>query len=347
MSAPKRKKPKVQDSSKTNSSSQQETEDELSHRESGECMDSWRDDCSGLIDVNKYALYHGHLSDVTFLVGEENTPFRCHKMILALASPVFEAMFYGLLAEKKDTILIPDITPATFKNMLKYIYTNKMSFNNFTVAMDVVTAAEKYCLSHLKSICDSFISKQDLDPQRVWLFLDHAVIYDLYLVNMCCLKYVMNETKLCLSNRSFLEVNRDTVKMILSIKNLAISESQLLEYLVNYCKANAKDKTDENSVLKSFLPYIYFSDFNVHQFNLFLMKHKNILDDKDALAIMQHLLMNANPLPDWCKKNSRQKMGCQRLSIVFSSQGMTFSEAQTPRKVARKRNSEDDLIVND
>ena len=48
--------------------------------------------------------------------------FRCHKMFLAMASPVFEAMFYGGLAESSggnQEIKILDVQPDAFFVMLQ------------------------------------------------------------------------------------------------------------------------------------------------------------------------------------------------------------------------------------
>lgn len=45
--------------------------------------------------------------------------FHCHKMLLAVASPVFEAMFYGSLAEDNKVICVPDVEISAFESMLE------------------------------------------------------------------------------------------------------------------------------------------------------------------------------------------------------------------------------------
>ena len=57
------------------------------------------------------------LSDVRFLV--EGQTVYGHKFVLALASPVFESMFYGELKEKREVIEIKDLTLVGFKNALR------------------------------------------------------------------------------------------------------------------------------------------------------------------------------------------------------------------------------------
>lgn len=45
---------------------------------------------------------------------------RGHRLILAMSSPVFEAMFYGGMAEKSDKpIEILDVQPEAFKALLQ------------------------------------------------------------------------------------------------------------------------------------------------------------------------------------------------------------------------------------
>jgi speckle-type POZ protein len=44
--------------------------------------------------------------------------FKAHKLILASCSPVFEAMFFGPLAEKQ-CISISDVEPHVFRSLLQ------------------------------------------------------------------------------------------------------------------------------------------------------------------------------------------------------------------------------------
>ena len=56
-------------------------------------------------------------------------------MFLAMASPVFEAMFYGGLAETKREIKILDVQPEAFGAMLSYIYTDEVHLTRYTRAI--------------------------------------------------------------------------------------------------------------------------------------------------------------------------------------------------------------------
>jgi BTB/POZ domain len=68
----------------------------------------------------KYLLETGKWADCHFLVGSEPQQLLAgHKLILAMASPVFEAMFFGGLPEKNDPIPILDVQPEAFKSLLE------------------------------------------------------------------------------------------------------------------------------------------------------------------------------------------------------------------------------------
>ena len=57
------------------------------------------------------------LSDVRFLI--DGQIVYGHKQTLAMASPVFESMFFGELKEKREVIEIEDLTLVGFKNALR------------------------------------------------------------------------------------------------------------------------------------------------------------------------------------------------------------------------------------
>jgi BTB/POZ domain len=70
-------------------------------------------------------------------------------MFLAMASPVFEAMFYGGLAETTREIKILDVQPDAFSALLDYIYTDQVQLNSFELVCDICYAAKKYMLPDL------------------------------------------------------------------------------------------------------------------------------------------------------------------------------------------------------
>lgn len=83
----------------------------------------WQTSCKSIKNRGEYLLESGLWSDCKFIVGMEPNQqvIECHKLFLAMASPVFQAMFYGGMPEK-NPITILDVQPEAFKALLEYVY---------------------------------------------------------------------------------------------------------------------------------------------------------------------------------------------------------------------------------
>lgn len=87
-------------------------------------MDSsidWQTSCHEIRGRGEYLLKTGKWADCHFLVGSDNNQqlVSGHKLILAMSSPVFDAMFNGTLPEKNDPIQILDVQPEAFIALLE------------------------------------------------------------------------------------------------------------------------------------------------------------------------------------------------------------------------------------
>ncbi|KAG2585088.1 hypothetical protein PVAP13_6KG356206, partial [Panicum virgatum] len=103
----------------------------------------------------------GDGSDVSFVVdGEE---FRAHRAVLAARSPVFKAQLLGSMADgKMASITLHDLAPATFKLMLRFIYTDAFPEDGLLTwdaptatekLQDLLAVADRYALDRLKLMC--------------------------------------------------------------------------------------------------------------------------------------------------------------------------------------------------
>lgn len=80
----------------------------------------WQLGCRELKQRGGHLLQTGQWADCSFVVGMEphQVTITAHKVILASASPVFEAMFFGRMAEGDGPIKILDVQPDAFKILL-------------------------------------------------------------------------------------------------------------------------------------------------------------------------------------------------------------------------------------
>lgn len=119
----------------------------------------WQYGLQAINERGAYLLQNQNFFDIRFLIGETSNQriVMGHKLILAMASPVFERMFYGHLATKSDIISITDISPDAFYNLMEYIYADKIDLTSFEQASELCYVAKKYMLPHFFDQCKHYI----------------------------------------------------------------------------------------------------------------------------------------------------------------------------------------------
>ena len=96
---------------------------------------------SNLAENMSTLLEQGQFSDMILKIQETSIPV--HKAILAARSPVFAAMFgHDLEENKKGIVAITDLDIDVLKEMLKFIYTGKVTQLE-TMADTLLAAADK------------------------------------------------------------------------------------------------------------------------------------------------------------------------------------------------------------
>jgi speckle-type POZ protein len=97
-------------------------------------------------------------SDVSFIVDGEKFP--AHRAVLAARSPVFKAQLLGSMADAKmPSITLHDIAPATFKVMLRFMYTDacpadsELGNSPDEMFRCLLAAADRFALDRLKILC--------------------------------------------------------------------------------------------------------------------------------------------------------------------------------------------------
>ena len=109
-----------------------------------------------VIDHLNNLLAEKNCSDLEVSCDEEVFP--CHQAILSARCPVFFAMFQTDMAENQSKkVNITDVKKEVFSEMLRFIYTGKVSSNDSLreLARDLLVAANKYQLDLLKKLCEA------------------------------------------------------------------------------------------------------------------------------------------------------------------------------------------------
>ncbi|KAG8297227.1 hypothetical protein J6590_038831 [Homalodisca vitripennis] len=231
-------------------------------------MEDWQLKLDRVNERGKHLLETGIWSDCQFLVGDgqHKKKFSTHKMILSMSSPVFEAMFYGGLAEENDPIEIPDVQPEAFTAMLEYIYTDEINLTTIEQACELCYAAKKYMLPFLVNQCMSYIWKDVKYPMACRAY-EFAKLFDEAHLMIRCMETDFSSTSPDVAPKIHKETSTDEKQCIsLSVlENKWVTDDTILLYY--------------NTLTLSFLP----SDSNVLLMNAVVTHAIKCLQDYDHL----------------------------------------------------------------
>ncbi|XP_022820532.1 uncharacterized protein LOC111352304 [Spodoptera litura] len=208
----------------------------------------WQLECVEVKQRGEYLLKSGQWSDCTFLVGTDpdQVVIAGHKLILAMASPVFEAMFYGGMAERNEPIPILDVQPEAFRALLEYIYTDNINISSFDKACELCYGAKKYMLPHLVKECTRYLWS-DLYPRNACRAYEFARLFEENVLMDKCIQIISTNTKEVLNDISFEDVELNTVMTVFSLDHLNVdSELDLFNAAVRYAKAQDKRNSERS-----------------------------------------------------------------------------------------------------
>ncbi|KAI5632044.1 BTB/POZ domain-containing protein [Phthorimaea operculella] len=176
-----------------------------------------------------HLLRSGEWADCSFQfesgAGEAAPSLAAHRLILAMASPVFAAMFYGRVGDKEEPIHISDIDHAVFSSMLDYIYTDEVEITGLEMASELFRAANKYILVHLERKCINYLLET---------------------------LFFRTNTLDVIKANTFKDAQLETLKTIYSLDTLSInSELDLFEALVEYTKTDTEMSDNGPEINKS------------------------------------------------------------------------------------------------
>lgn len=192
--------------------------------------------------------------DCVFHVG--TATLKCHKLILAAASPVFEAMFYGPIREKKQEIEILDISPDIFYDLLSYIYTGLVNFEKLSIeeTIELYYGAEKYLLTDLISNCLVAI-KRKLRFANILPALELSICMNLQglleicfnFFEVCCLN---DPQYMVYLKRNYMHISKECIKTIIASTH---DLKHLLWFVLEWCQQECTElglqKSDCNLII--------------------------------------------------------------------------------------------------
>ncbi|XP_022777821.1 BTB/POZ domain-containing protein 6-like [Stylophora pistillata] len=199
------------------------------------------------------------LSDVKFVVrdteagSESMKTIPAHKFVLAISSPVFYAMFYGELAETKDSIKISDCEYQSLLELFRFIYSDEVILNADNV-MQVLYLAKKYILSSLVDKCTKYLG-ENVDASNVFHVLPGAQKYEEKDLVDKCWKVIDEHGDEAIKSDVFVAIEKSLLEELVERDSLNVTEVELFK-AVDYWAGHECEKKNlalEGSVKRRIL----------------------------------------------------------------------------------------------
>ncbi|XP_040593787.1 BTB/POZ domain-containing protein 2 isoform X1 [Mesocricetus auratus] len=246
------------------------------------------------------------LCDVHFLVGKGLSSQRvpAHRFVLAVGSAVFDAMFNGGMATTSTEIELPDVEPAAFLALLKFLYSDEVQIGPETV-MTTLYTAKKYAVPALEAHCVEFLKKH-LRADNAFMLLTQARLFDEPQLASLCLESIDKNTADAISAEGFTDIDLDTLVAVLERDTLGIREVRLFNAVVRWSEAECQRQqlqvTPENKrkALGKALGLIRFPLMTIEEFAAASPlpagpAQSGILVDREVVSLFLHFTVNPKP----------------------------------------------------
>ena len=173
------------------------------------------------------------LSDVKFVVpvsageSESKKIIPAHKFVLAISSPVFFALFYGQMAETKDSIELPDCEYESVLELFRFLYSDKVNLSGSNV-MQVLYLANKYIVPSLAQKCTEYL-RDNLTALNVFSILPQAQKFEDNDLEDRCWEAIEKQTEEAVTSDEFVTVERSLVEAVVKKEVLNVKEVELFK----------------------------------------------------------------------------------------------------------------------
>ena len=266
----------------------------------------WQTTRPTIRERTKVLLNNDRLSDVKFVVANSNGESEstrvipAHKFILAIGSPVFEAMFYGELAETKDTIELPDCDYESLLELFRYMYSEKVNLSG-NIVMGVLYLAKKYIVPSLADKCTEYL-KEKIDTSNVFDILSFAQKYHEGVMVDRCWKLIDQETDEALESDGFETIDKSLLEEVVTRDSLKIREVALFEAVDRWagkqCQKQglAEDGEKKRRILgEQIIKAIRFPVMSVQEFASVVVD-TNILTPDETTGLVNFFTIETSPV---------------------------------------------------
>ncbi|XP_022783946.1 BTB/POZ domain-containing protein 6-like [Stylophora pistillata] len=266
----------------------------------------WQENCLTLLDRTKFIFNKELLSDVKFVVPAASSNVRrmipAHKLILAISSPVFYAMFYGPMAETRSSFEFPDYEYESLLEFFRFLYHDEVNLSESNV-LQVLHLAKQYMVPSLVNKCTKYL-RDIVDISNVFVVLIPAQTYEEKDLEDKCWKVIEMQADQAVTSKEFFTVERSVVESVVKRETLNIKEVDLFKAVNQWAtrKIETEEKTPDGALKRQVLgeeivKAIRFALMSQREFASAVLD-SGILTDKERESMMKYYSnVSTVPLP--------------------------------------------------
>ncbi|KAH3863485.1 BTB/POZ domain-containing protein 6-like [Dreissena polymorpha] len=244
---------------------------------------------------------NGIWTDVTFKCSD-GRQVEAHRLVLAMRSPVFQAMFFGLCSEKKEEFEIEDADSTVFSEFLRFFYLDdaEVTQSNFH---PLLILADKYEVPLLFQHMTKFI-KSVVDVDNALELLELVIAFNAKQCMKTLLEFIDVNAEVLLNSEAFLRLNQRTVLTIIQGRTFNAPVTSLFEVTIKWAKKQCTEQglketgCNIRKVLGSLIYYLGLPTMTLDEFIKLTYKHE-YLTFQEYEEIVAYIANNSSPLHDF------------------------------------------------
>lgn len=241
-------------------------------------------------EADSFLLNNQILSDVKFIFpNSQSQVIYGHTFLLSKKSPVFYRLFHGNVTNEGITIEIKDVSPYSFLELLKYIYTEIVVLVEENVS-EINYLANKYLIKNLQQECEAFV-EENISIENVLTILEGSIDFKCNLIEETCVDFIEIHTDEILSHEYFLKTDIEIVRYLLAFDTMNCNEMKIFNLVIKwaevYCAKNKKKITS----LRGLFRLIRFPTMNSVEFAE-CIKHRTLFTAEEIGVIFLYISTN-------------------------------------------------------
>lgn len=188
--------------------------------------------------------------DVKFVFPDhQKLEIQAHKLVLALSSPVFHAMFYGGLKEE-GPVSVKDVDPDIFQKMIYFMYFQEFKIVDIEEATALQAVADKYDLPKLLMKVENFFLSI-VTAENCCEIYDTMIAMKFSNAKAKCEELFEKNTKQVTESSSFLHCGPNTINKICCLtKIMNTTELDLYKAIEKWIRVQTADGEAEEEHVK-------------------------------------------------------------------------------------------------